>query len=174
MANVPVQRTWTVGDLVTAAEMNANVRDAVNFLLGGGSAGNKPSFYGYAAAAQSVPNATQTRLTLTIAEDTDSGWDATNTQYVVKTAGRFLVTAYLAWAANSTGVRQGVLNIAGNEQALLTVSAGVDNTGRCPLVWSGRLATNQVLFFAGFQNSGAALNASAGFQCRLTIDYLGS
>src|SRR4051794_4538241 len=31
---VPVQRTWTTGEVTTAAQLNANVRDAVNFLLG--------------------------------------------------------------------------------------------------------------------------------------------
>lgn len=33
MATVPVQITWVVGQVVTAAQLNANVRDAVNFLL---------------------------------------------------------------------------------------------------------------------------------------------
>lgn len=33
MATVPVQRTWAVGEIVTALELNSNIRDCVNFML---------------------------------------------------------------------------------------------------------------------------------------------
>ena len=35
MATVPSPRTWTVGELLTAAKMNTDVRDGLNFLLSG-------------------------------------------------------------------------------------------------------------------------------------------
>ena len=30
---MPVEKTWSTGEIVTAAELNSNVRDAINFLL---------------------------------------------------------------------------------------------------------------------------------------------
>lgn len=33
MGAVPILRTWSVGEVATAAELNSNVRDAINFLL---------------------------------------------------------------------------------------------------------------------------------------------
>lgn len=33
MGTVPILRTWSVGEIATAAELNSNVRDSINFLL---------------------------------------------------------------------------------------------------------------------------------------------
>jgi hypothetical protein len=103
-----------VNDIVTAAMMNANVRDAVNFLL------NLPLFTGSQAAAQSIPNggAGNTALTLdTNVVDTYAGHSTTvnNTRYVSQAAGYYDVVGVAGFAANATGVRIAAISKNGSQ-----------------------------------------------------------
>lgn len=98
---VPSQRTWSVGDVVTAAMMNANVRDAVNFLAA------PPLFVGYQTAAQSIGANTWTAITLdTTQYDGYSGHSNTvnNSRYTAQVAGWYFVFGMAALAAG-TGTR---------------------------------------------------------------------
>ena len=99
---VPSQRTWSVGDIVTAAMMNANVRDAVNFLA------QPPLFVGYQANAQSLPATAWTAISLDSSlADTYSGHSnaVNNSRYTAAVTGYYFVFGMVAYASNSTGAR---------------------------------------------------------------------
>ena len=98
---VPSQRTWSVGDIVTAAMMNANVRDAVNFLV------QPPLFVGYQATAQAIPATAWTAINLdSSVADTYSGHSNTvnNSRYTAQVAGWYFMFG-MAALAPGTGIR---------------------------------------------------------------------
>jgi hypothetical protein len=106
MATLPSFRTWTAGEIVTAAYMNSNVRDAGNFFL------SWPVFEGRQAVAQSFTSGAPTALLIDTEDiDTDNGHSTvTNTsRYTPQTAGRFQLSGGTAWASNATGIRTGEL-----------------------------------------------------------------
>jgi hypothetical protein len=107
---VPTQRTWTVGDIVTAAEMNANVRDAVNFLE------NPPIFIGTQSSPQSPASGSFVAVTFDAETvDTYNGHSTTtnNSRYVAAVAGWYLVVAQVGLVANTTGFRAPCLFVNG-------------------------------------------------------------
>ena len=99
---VPSQRTWSVGDVVTAAMMNANVRDAVNFLAA------PPLAILTQANAQSIPATAWTPISLdTSVADTYSGHSNTvnNSRYTSQVGNFYFVLGMVAYASNATGDR---------------------------------------------------------------------
>jgi hypothetical protein len=84
MATLPSFRTWTAGEIVTAAYMNSNVRDAGNFFL------SWPVFEGRQAVAQSFTSGAPTALLIDTEDiDTDNGHSTvTNTSPVHAADGR--------------------------------------------------------------------------------------
>jgi hypothetical protein len=101
---VPVQRTWTVGDIVTAAEMNANVRDAVNFLA------NMPMAVLYQNTGQAVAGGTTPVILSWDTEIIDSYGGHSNTvnnaRYTAQVAGYHAVFGTAYFPNNSTGYRR--------------------------------------------------------------------
>lgn len=57
MATVPSEITWVTGQVVTAAQLNSNLRDAVNFIIG------PPMWVIRQTAAQSIADSAVTALT---------------------------------------------------------------------------------------------------------------
>jgi hypothetical protein len=99
---VPVQRSWVVGEIVTAAYLNTNVRDATNFLLA-------PPLCDVAqASAQSIPNNALTALTWdTEVTDNDSAHSTvTNSSRITfQAAGWYHYEALYIAAFNTAGYR---------------------------------------------------------------------
>ncbi|WP_067171217.1 hypothetical protein [Microtetraspora niveoalba] len=83
MAVLPAPRTWTVGELVTAAKLNNDVRDGINFLLSPPMAVLLPDGGQYANDTDTVVRWSSEAL------DRDGGHDNTtnNTRYTAQTAG---------------------------------------------------------------------------------------
>lgn len=99
---VPSQRTWAVGDIVTAAMMNANVRDAVNFLA------NPPLAVVYQSVGQSIAAATNTAVNFdatTVDTYTGHSNSVNNSRYTCQAAGWHLCLGNVGWPANATGHR---------------------------------------------------------------------
>lgn len=99
---VPNQRDWVVGEIVTAAMLNSNVRDAVDFLL------DPPMCDLYQAAAQSIPNGALTALVWdTEVYDNDSAHSTvTNSSRItIQTPGWYHVSAAYSMDLNTTGYR---------------------------------------------------------------------
>ena len=117
---VPSQRTWSVGDIVTAAMMDANVRDAVNFLA------QPPLFVGYQGTAQSIGANTWTAISLDSSRyDTYSGHSNTvnNSQYVIQAAGIYFMFGMVALATSATGSRYAAFYVGGSANTALPASS---------------------------------------------------
>ncbi len=157
---VPTQRTWTTSDIVTAAMMNANVRDAVKFLE------NPPLFLGTSAAVQSVPAAVFTSIAFdTNTIDTYGGHSTTvnNSRYTAVVAGYYFCSGVVAFAPNATGNR--FVEFAKNSAALVpdirvnaTTGGWATHIGLANLV---QLNVGDYLELQGWQNSGGALNTES-------------
>lgn len=121
---VPAMRTWNTNDLGTAALLNSNLRDGINFLL------NVPLFQGTQANAQSLPGsiATTTPISLdTNLIDTYSGHSTVtnNSRYVAQVAGVYLVCGSCS-VGSGCGAYIGTFLKNGN------VIAGTQVTGTSP------------------------------------------
>lgn len=150
-----------VGQDVTASQLNSNLRDGVNFLLG------PPLAQLYQATAQTVPTGSTTFTAITLdgsIVDTYNGHStsSSNSRYVSQQTGWYWVSATVAYAANTAGTR--AIDIWANG-AFVLGSGAHTQTGPLPNshVWGGTAAG---LFYlpAGsyveiytWQDSGAAL-----------------
>ena len=161
---VPVQRTWNVNDVVTAAMMNSNVRDAVNFLSA------PPVFVGTSTVAQSFASggaATAVTLNNNVI-DTYSGHSVTtnNADYFASVAGYYFVSGGIAWATTAAaGARQFYITVNGNSTTPLAYVGPAIGTASYfqQMSASGVVYLNvadYVQMQAG-QNSGAALSTVA-------------
>jgi hypothetical protein len=102
MGSVPSFRTWVAGEIVTAAYMNANVRDAGNFMIG------EPIAELRQATLQPVATASFTSISLDASDiDSDGGHSnvTNNSRYTGKTAGWFQFSGGASFATNGTGSR---------------------------------------------------------------------
>ncbi len=101
MATLPSFRTWVTGEVVTAAEMNSNIRDSGNFFL------SWPVFEGRQTVGQSVANGNATVGLVLDTEDVDTDnmhSTVTNPSRVTPaTAGRYQHSGGVGWVANATG-----------------------------------------------------------------------
>ncbi|WP_084963761.1 hypothetical protein [Thermoactinospora rubra] len=94
MATIPSPRTWTVGELVTAAKMNADLRDGLNFLLAPPLAALRKS------VNQLIPQTSPTEVTWDVEDiDRDGGHsNVTNpSRYTAQTAGWYQVSVTILW-----------------------------------------------------------------------------
>ena len=95
--------TFTTGNVLTAAQMNTNVRDNSNFLH------SPPGCLAIRSTAQSISNNVLTAVSFTGTDvyDTDSMHDPVGAPTVLSlnTVGVYLVTASVQFAANATGAR---------------------------------------------------------------------
>lgn len=102
MATLPSPRTWTVGELLTAAKLNTDLRDGLNFLLGPPRA-----WLEKVSSGQTIANLIQTSV-LFDAEmlDSDNGHSTvTNTsRYTAQTAGWFEATVNVTWDSGAPAV----------------------------------------------------------------------
>lgn len=161
MATVPVEITWVTGQVVTAAQLNANVRDAVNFLL------SPPICQVRQTVAQSIPNNTNTAVLLD-AEDIDNdGMHSTITntsRLTAATTGRYAVGGGGTFASNTTGVRLASYAVNGTEvPGTRVIAAPVGSSTQTDMAdraMSVFLNAGDYLEMLLYQNSGGALNTS--------------
>jgi hypothetical protein len=99
---VPSYRTWTAGEIVTAAYFNSNIRDSGNFLIA------VPFAELRATTVQSVVASTFVAIGMDASDvDTDGGHSnvTNNSRYTGKTAGWFQVSGGVGFIANAAGQR---------------------------------------------------------------------
>jgi len=113
VATVPAPKTWSVNESLTAAGLNLELRDALNYLL------NPPACSVYQTANTNMPTSGTYVQMLFDTEnyDTDT-MHSTSTnpgRITINTAGIYLVTWGVGFASNATGYRLGDvrLNAAG-------------------------------------------------------------
>lgn len=88
---------------VSAAFMNAQLRDAVNFLA------CPPMFRAYQTSAQSIPSGDATQLTgWTVTQDNFSGWNSSENYWVAPVSGVYLIYGLAALTGSTSGFEYGV------------------------------------------------------------------
>lgn len=98
----PSPKTWSVNEDLTAAGLNLELRDALNFLL------NPPRVKVFRSANLTVSNTTWTLATWNSeAWDTDTmhSTSSNTSRLVATTAGVYTVTVIAQWAADGVGAR---------------------------------------------------------------------
>lgn len=163
MGTVPSFRTWVAGEIVTAAEMNANIRDAGNFMIG------QPFAYIWQSVAQSLANSTYAALTFdSTVVDSDGGHSnvTNNSRYTAKTPGWFQFTGGASFAVNATGSRgtqwskTGVLTGLGAQALSFSGTAAVTTSVPAKMIFLPMNGTTDYVELLAFQSSGGALNTS--------------
>lgn len=157
--NIPSQQSFVAGNILTAAQLNDDVRDAINFLL-------DPPACKIRLTAD-VSRSSQASFNTDISMTTEI-WDNDNihsggapTLLTIVTPGRYEVTAQAAITANTTGTR----GVGINKNAVLEdfIRNRASETG----TWSGSLTVELDLIVGDdlslctFQNSGGALDVIA-------------
>lgn len=152
-------RTWTTGELVTAAIMNTHVRNNLSFLH------DAPKVKMGRSTSLSIANDTVTAVAFTSARtfyNADGMWSGTNsTRLTAVRAGVYRVTAGVVWNANSTGFR--LLSIrknGANDFGLVRDDAAVNEHGQTVSV-DLSLAVNDYVEMMLRQNSGGSLAIQA-------------
>lgn len=170
MATVPTFTTWVDEQVVTAADLNAQLRDAGNFVL------DPPRCTVYHSADRTLTTATWTLAIFdSEAQDTDTmhSTATNNSRLVATTAGRYFVTALVYFAGNATGGRgiNFTKNGAGTRTSLSTnvsdgFASGVANTNQLVSVaFEVNMAAGDYLEMFLYQSSGGNLAYIGGANC---------
>jgi len=159
---IPSEMTATVGQILTAAQWNSNVRDGINYLL------NPPIFLGYQATGQAFTSGVFTSAALdTEIIDTYNGHSTTtnNSRYTAQVAGWYLGLGQFAFPSNTTGARASRFTVNGasptplNEKEISPNSGGQHLDQTLGLFF---LNVGDYLELQPWQNSGSTLTALAG------------
>ena len=152
-------KTWAVGNVLTASDMNTYVRDNAAFLYG------PPSCRAYNDADISIANNSVTALTFNSERwDTDTMHDlSTNTgRLTCKTAGIYHIYANVQFAANDTGYRTCTIRLGGSTViGAMSITEVSDVAQRLIVSTEYPLAVNDYVEVTVYQNSGDALNVTA-------------
>jgi len=120
----------------------------------------------YDGSTQSISNATQTAVAFdTETFDTDVMHDnsTNNARLTAKTAGKYLVTAHVGFAADGTGVREIHLNhsVAG-DIAVISRNAEANRTNYVSVATVYAMDVDEYVTCQVYQNSGGSLNVLNG------------
>jgi hypothetical protein len=163
VATVPAEMTAVAGAVLTAAQWNTNVRDAVNFLT------NPPACEIRQTVAQSIPTGGTTTALLFDVEDFDNdGMHSTaslTSRITAQTAGRFQFGGGVIFAVNGTGRRicWWALNgtaVLGSEATTMASSVANATCGPGARTKSVFLNVGDYVELIGYQDSGGALNTA--------------
>lgn len=171
----PNQRTWSVGDIATAAEMNANVRDSVNFL------NNTPKARMTISGAFSLSNATWMQITggatnFTVDYDPYSLWSNASSVFYFDQPGVWDLRARAYFASNSTGIRGVGFAVSASTVDTgrqITISATGGNIyAECTSSVYIPNTSNQYVRLMVYQNSGSTM--TLGALGEFTVAYRGA
>jgi hypothetical protein len=158
MATVPVEITWVTGQVVTAAQLNANLRDAVNFMLA------PPLAIMRQTAAGAFANSTWTSVALDTEDiDRDGGHSnvTNNSRYTAQTQGYYLAGGKISFASNVTNRRWTRWAVNGTEVSGSRISVQAANGDSTEVPAASRwvfLNVGDYLELQGFQDSGGSIN----------------
>ena len=171
MGTVPIQRTWTTGEIATAAELNSNVRDSINFLLA-----TPRAVVSKNTTTSVVSSSTPALITWnTSSVDTDSMWSGPSSRIYAKTPGRFefwlsVHYPFVASQAQSTyvfcGIRVNANATWGNGTELVqsvrcpSLASGFGTTVYCSMEWT--MNAGDYAEFWTTQTMGSSQTVSSG------------
>lgn len=182
MAGWTTPRTWVVGEVVTAAELNQHIRDNLNFLRG--AHGCRV----WHSANQSIADDSNPHALSFDSEsfDTDGFHSGAAPKSLIVPSGMdgyYIIMGTVVYAANATGFRDAriILNPASDTAVATYLGTGRNqNVGgatnsRVHVSTTYRLAAADVIQLQALQNSGGALNAIGGDidQTQVSLIYLG-
>lgn len=157
--------TFTSGAILTAAQMNGIGTNVNNYRV-------PPACRIERTATQSINNATDTLVAFTAGAsfDTESPSDpmfssGTNTTITIRTAGIFLVSFNVTFAANTTGTRFAGVRLGGGATQPSAQVGGHNSPGDVTLngTFPMSLSVGNALTLNVYQTSGGALNVTSGF-----------
>lgn len=162
MATVPTFLTFVAGSVLTAAQLNSNVRDAGNFWLT-----VKPALETIQASPQAIGTSTWTSVTFDTDVYDNDGMHSTVTnpsRATAVTAGRYLFLASLDFALNASGLRAVKFLVNG------TTSYAKDGQLVAPTSTDVALFTGMMTYLSAadyvelqcWQSSGGSLNTGSG------------
>lgn len=168
MGTVPTPGTVTSGTAFTQAQGNS-WRDSNQWCLS-----NHPMAVFRNSAVQAITTAVSTAITLDTEDiDSDAGHSGSGSKYTAATAGWYLITAYLGFAANASTTTTRQLEIRVNGAGItLESTSGNSATIVTHLSTSTHYFLNGTTDFVemfAFQNSGGNINVAA--QARLTVEW---
>lgn len=153
---VPSPRTWTVGEQLTAAKLNTELRDAINFLL------SPPTALLHGSGTQSLSNNTWTAINWANEQyDNDGGHSNSSSpsRFTAQTAGWYELTATGSWASGA-GVLRGLKFRKSNSADYGELIGGLTSNGLAALHISAsvQLAVGDYVEVFAYQDSGGSLN----------------
>jgi hypothetical protein len=155
MAYIDPEKTWSPGEVVTAANLNAYLRDNVGFLA------NRPAVKaGRTLSNQNVPNSAETAASFdTERFDTDNMWvPGTPARITIQTAGVYLIVGMLRYDVSATGDREARLLLNGsNYLGQVKTRASSAGVAKMQVSALSKLAANDYVQLMAFQDSGAAV-----------------
>lgn len=172
----PTPYQWQVGDIGSAALLNAQLYNGLTYLL------NPPVFYGVQASVQTfTTSGTSYPVSIdTGVVDTYSGHSNTtnNSRYTAQVAGYYLIAGCVGYAPNGTGFRAASLRINGNvvqgaSTEIAAASASYAVTLAAPTLIK-YMAVGDYAEIWAWQTSGSSLNttAYADQACSLTVQWI--
>lgn len=173
MATIPSEITWTTNQIVTAAQLNANLRDAINFII------TPPLAILRQTVAQTVGNATAVPILFDTEDiDRDNGHSTTTntSRYTAQTAGYYHIDAIIAWTANATGPRWSQINVNGvaANGRITFLPPTATSIAELPVSGTVFLNVGDYAEIYGRQDSGGNLNTTVGApnQSSMTIRWV--
>lgn len=164
VSKVPLQRTWTTGEVVADSHLDRDVRDAVNFLLAPPHA-----VVASLSSTFTVPSATSFNLITawdTSVSDSDSMWSpSAPSRLTARTAGLYVIAAYVHFptpAAGSYGVGLALNNNGGAWGGSTRINDDLRPGTTGPLGTSSTIVATQFLNVGDYveayveQNTGAS------------------
>lgn len=160
-------RTWTDGELVTAAIMNLHLRDNLDYLKALGAATTLRGAKGYLSASQTLPASTWTKIVLNAEEwDTDNEFNTANGRFTAGAAMKVLVLASaFVNSAGTSGMsaiyKNGAAYSAGGQTA---ASLSVGRSVAQHIAMEISLALNDYLELYAYQNTPGNQNVGGDVQ----------
>ncbi|MFZ5863024.1 MAG: hypothetical protein ACOYXR_09320 [Nitrospirota bacterium] len=149
-------QTIAAGEVFTAATLQ-QANDNGEFLI------DPPACSIKETTAQSIANTTAVALTADEENyDNDSMHSGTDSKVYAQTAGRYLLIATVAYAANATGERGVIFRVDGTTSynSLVIPTRGAGSTTYVTGVRTLVFTAGQYVECMGYQNSGGALNTN--------------
>jgi len=171
VATVPVPTTWVDGTVVHGSDLNTQVRDSVNFLLGPPMC-QVNSVSGIASLANATNSAAITFDAETYDNDNMHSIGTNPSRVIIQTLGWFDIQTFIGYAGNATGQRymQLRLNSAGSATGGTFITSNGVGVGDAhgaafsPAINITYQAVNVGDYFEifGWQSSGGALAITGG------------
>lgn len=176
MPNAPVPRTWVDDqDYFSAAVLNSEIRDTLNFLLA------PPRAVLRRVNSQSIPNGTTPTTPVDWDRedmDTANGFTlSTPSRYTAQYPGRYKLSVVIGWSPNATGIRVLSVNINGGTNVVmstvLTVGSGAATVQASTMAIPYNFSIGDYFQIQIAHNAGAALTHAGGTDSYATVEWIG-